>query len=308
MKSQLSISRRRRIRLVVRFSLVALILAGVWSVTTPPAASVDARPPARRIILATTTSAQDSGILDHLIPIFRAETGIEVDIVALGTGQALATARRGDADVVLVHSRPDEARFMAEGYGRGHWCVMYNDYVIVGPGRDPAGLRLSTSLDEAISRLASGSALFISRGDNSGTHKKELSLWEGVSIDPASLKSRRWYISAGTGMGEVLRMADEMQAYALVDRGTYLANRKALSLQVVFEGDPDLINPYSVMTINPDKLPGTHCELGHRFAEFLIAPKTQALISRFGVDKYGEPLFMPLAGKCAQLIGCDLCK
>ncbi|HID20966.1 MAG TPA: tungsten ABC transporter substrate-binding protein [Planctomycetaceae bacterium] len=248
-------------------------------------------PPGRAITLATTTSTRDSGLLDVLIPVFEERTGIEVKVVAVGSGQALEMGRRGDADVLLTHAPAAEERFVAEGHGIERRSVMANDFVVVGPESDPAGIRDQPSAAEAFRRIALRKALFVSRGDESGTHMKERAIWKQAGIEPDG----EWYLPVGRGMAEALRVASETQAYALADRGTFLAQRDGLSLSVLLEGDPLLHNPYSVMLVNPDKHSHVNVAAARRFAEFLVAEETQKLISRFGRDRFGQPLFFPTA-------------
>lgn len=221
------------------------------------------------------------------MPLFGAQTGIEVKVVAVGTGQALQLGRRGDADVLLVHDPDAEQKFMAEGHGAARHEVMHNDFVLVGPPADPAGVRGQASIAEAFRRLARRGALFVSRGDGSGTHARELSIWKQALVEPQG----EWYISAGAGMGQVLRMADQKQAYTLADRATYLAQRGGLELVVLSAGDLLLLNRYSVIVVNPEKHPQVRHRAAERFAAFLLAPETQQQIAGFGADQYGQPLF-----------------
>jgi tungstate transport system substrate-binding protein len=243
--------------------------------------------PAPSLTLATTTSTQDSGLLDVLVPRFREQTGIEVKVVAVGTGQALALARDGNADVLLVHDPAGEEKFTADGYGVGRRPVMWNDFVVVGPPADPAGVKGAKSAAEAFARIADKKAVFVSRGDESGTHVKEKAIWKRADIDPGG----DWYVRAGSGMGAVLQMAHEKRAYTLSDRGTFLARRKGLDLAIISEGDPLLVNPYHVILVNPEKHPHVRRDEAQKFADFLLAPETQQLIADFGKDKYGQPLF-----------------
>jgi len=251
------------------------------------AAGCSSQPIASTITLATTTSAQDSGLLETLVPLFREETGIEVKVVAVGSGQAFQIGRRGDADVLLVHDPAGEEKFMAGGFGSSRRPVMHNDFVLVGPPADPASVKGQRSIAEAFARIAQRQARFVSRGDKSGTHVKEMAVWEKARIEPGG----DWYVEAGIGMGAVLRMAHEKRAYTLTDRGTFLAQRKGLDLVVLSEGDPLLINPYHVIVINPAKHPHVRHDAAQRFADFLVAPKTQQIIADFRKDRYGEPLF-----------------
>jgi tungstate transport system substrate-binding protein len=245
--------------------------------------------PAPTLTLATTTSTQDSGLLDVLVPRFREQSGIEVKVVAVGTGQALELGRRGDADVLLVHDPAAEQRFVAAGFGVGRRQVMYNDFVIVGPSADPAGVKGQASAAEAFRRIAAREAPFVSRGDESGTHVKEKAVWRQAGVEPKGA----WYVRAGAGMGQVLRMASEKRAYTLSDRGTFLAQRGGLELAVLSEGDPLLVNQYSVIRVNPEKHPHVRKEAAEKFADFLLAAETQRLIADFGKDRYGQPLFFP---------------
>jgi len=243
-----------------------------------------------KVILATTTSTADSGLLDYILPDFEDEFGVDVDVIAVGTGQALALGENGDADVLLVHARAREDAFMDAGHGVRREDVMYNDFVIVGPEDDPAGIQGVTDAAEAFKMIADAGALFVSRGDDSGTHTKEKSVWEAAGIEP----SGDWYISAGQGMGAVLTMADEQQAYTLSDRATYLARTlEGTSLVTVVEGDPILFNPYGVLAVNPDKNAEIQAELANTFIDWLISVPVQEKISQFGVEEFGAPLFVP---------------
>jgi tungstate transport system substrate-binding protein len=239
------------------------------------------------LTLATTTSTQDSGLLDALVPMFRAQTGVEVKVVAVGTGQALQLGRRGDADVLLVHDPAAEETFMVEGHGGLRRAVMHNDFVLVGPRADPAEIKGQRSTAEAFARIARAAVPFVSRGDESGTHEKERAIWRQARIEPRG----DWYIQAGAGMAQVLRMADQKRAYTLTDRGTFLAQRQGLDLAVLADGDPLLVNPYHVIVVSPAKHPGVHQGPARKFADFLLTPATQKAIADFGTDRYGQPLF-----------------
>jgi tungstate transport system substrate-binding protein len=248
------------------------------------------------LTLATTTSTQDSGLLDVLVPMFREQTGIEVKVVAVGTGQALELGRRGDADVLLVHDPAGEQRFMDEGFGTGRRPVMWNDFVLVGPPDDPAGGKGLKSARAAFARVARhGKTPFVSRGDESGTHARENAVWREADIQPGG----KWYVRAGLGMGAALRLAGEKRGYTLSDRGTFLAQRKGLGLAVLCEGDPLLVNQYSVILVSPEKHPHVLREAARKFADFLLAPQTQRAIANFGKDRFGQPLFFP--GEAAGL-------
>jgi tungstate transport system substrate-binding protein len=241
------------------------------------------------LTLATTTSTQDSGLLDVLVPLFRSQTGIEVKVAAVGTGQALELGRRGDADVLLVHDPDGEARFVEQGFGVGRRPVMWNDFVLVGPAADPAGVKGLASAAEAFRRIARAEAPFVSRGDESGTHQKEKAIWRLAQVEPRG----SWYVRAGASMGQVLRMASEKRACTLSDRGTFLAQRQGVELEVLCEGDPLLVNPYSVILVSPEKHPHVRHEAARKFADFLLKPQTQKVIADFGKDRFGQPLFFP---------------
>ncbi|MCH8995041.1 MAG: substrate-binding domain-containing protein [Chloroflexi bacterium] len=246
------------------------------------------------LILATTTSTHDSGLLDVLVPAFEEETGYNVKIIAVGTGQALEMGRRGDADVLLVHAPSAEEEFVAEGHGVNRLLVMHNDFIIVGPADDPAGVAATADALEAMLAIAQAGADFISRGDDSGTHKLELSLWEELGRDPVG---EGWYAEAGQGMGATLQIANQRDAYTISDRATYLALLDVLDLQVLGEGDPRLLNIYHVMQVNPDRFDAVNEAGARAFAEFLVSDEAQAIILEFGVEKFGQPLFVPDAGK-----------
>ena len=252
------------------------------------------------LILATTTSTQDSGLLDVLVPLFEEQTGYTVQTVAVGTGQALQMGEEGNADVLLVHAPSSEVTFMDAGYGRDRFLVMHNDFIIVGPANDPAGIRNVNSVIEALTRIYNSGSTFISRGDDSGTHKKELALWKSTALDPAG---QSWHLETGQGMGATLTVASEKGAYTLTDRATYLAQRENLQLEILLEGDPPLLNIYHVITVNPDKWPKVNYEGALAFANFMTDPATQAVIAEFGLDKFGQPLFYPDADKTDSDLG-----
>ena len=274
------------------FSACAGPKATVASQANPPAATATtaAPAPAGKLILATTTSTQDSGLLDYLLPIFEQEYNVNVDVVAVGTGQALKLGEDGNADVLLVHARAKEDEFMTAGHGVRREEVMYNDFVIVGPEQDPAGIKGLTSAADAINKIAATPAKFISRGDESGTHTKELSIWKAANLVPEG----EWYISAGQGMGEVLTLAAEQQGYTLSDRATYLSRLKeGLDLVVLVEGDQALFNPYGVIAVNPEKGAHIQKDLANLFIDWLISVPTQEKIAEFGKTEYGQSLFIP---------------
>lgn len=259
------------------------------------------QPAAKEIILATTTSTQDSGLLDVLIPIFEGRSGYTVKTVAVGTGQALKMGEDGNADVLLVHAPSAEKELMKGGFGVERLLVMHNDFVIVGPADDPAGIKGDVSAVEALVKIASAAAAFVSRGDDSGTHKAELALWKSGEIDPQG----DWYIESGQGMAATLKIAGEKAAYTLTDRATYLATREGLGLEILVEGDPVLLNVYHVITVNPEKWPKVNNAGATAFAQFLIDGETQKVIGEFGVDKYGQPLFFPDADKTDADLGLE---
>lgn len=244
-----------------------------------------------KIILATTTSTQDSGLLDYLLPDFEKETGIEVYVVAVGTGQAITLGEDGNADVLMVHARSREDAFMEAGHGTRREDVMYNDFIIVGSAEDPAEIKGMARATEALKKVADSNATFISRGDDSGTHTKELSVWKAAGIEE---RSGDWYVSAGQGMGEVLTMSAEQQGYTFSDRATYLARTKeGLELEVLVEGDEVLFNPYGVIAVNPDKGPQIHEDLANQFIDWIISVPVQEKIAAFGKEEFGQSLFVP---------------
>jgi len=260
--------------------------------------STQAQP--KTIILATTTSTQDSGLLDVLLPIFEKGTGYFVKTIAVGSGQAMAMGQKGEADVLLVHSPEAEKKFMAEGYGINRRLVMHNDFIIVGPPGDPAKIKAMKSSVESFKKIASAKALFLSRGDNSGTDAKEKSVWKTAKINP---EGERWYQQTGLGMGQTLNVAAEKKGYTLADRGTYLAMKKNLGLDILVEGDAILLNIYHVIEVNPAKWPKVNNAGAKAFADFMVSKETQDLIKTFGVDRFGSPLFFPDAGRKEEELG-----
>lgn len=245
---------------------------------------------ARTLRLATTTSTEDSGLLDAILPDFEAAYDAEVEVIAVGTGQALELGENGDADVVLVHARAREDAFIEAGHGTQRYDVMVNDFVILGPADDPAGIEGMERAADAFTQIAETASLFVSRGDESGTHAREMGIWEEAGISPEG----DWYISVGQGMGEVLTMAAEQQGYTLSDRATYLARRgEGLELEIMVQGEPSLLNPYGVIPVNPERHPGVNDELAMQFVEWITSVETQELIGGFGMEEYGEPLFAP---------------
>jgi tungstate transport system substrate-binding protein len=275
--------------------MVALVILCVGSLP-----AVAAPPVQKNIILATTTSTQDSGLLDELIPIFEKKTGYLVKTIAVGSGQAMAMGQKGEADVLLVHSPEAEKNFIADGFGMNRRLVMHNDFVLAGPTADPAKVKGSKTSIEAFNKIASTRSLFMSRGDNSGTHAKEKSLWKAASV---SYTGEKWYQETGLGMGQTLNVASEKQAYTLSDRGTYLALKKRLDLVILVEGDPALLNIYHVIEVDPAKFPKVNGEGARTFADFLVSREAQEVVKTFGVNKFGSPLFFPDAGKKEQELG-----
>ncbi|MGB9885756.1 MAG: substrate-binding domain-containing protein [Moorellales bacterium] len=249
----------------------------------------------REVILATTTSTYDTGLLDYLLPIFEQKTGYKVKPIAVGTGQALKMGEEGNADVLLVHAPASEKPLVDQGILINYRLVMHNDFILVGPPDDPVGVRQAGTAVEALQKIAQRRAVFVSRGDDSGTYKKEEELWQKAGIDPQG----DWYVSAGAGMGQTLTIASERGGYTLTDRGTYLATKKNLRLEIVHQGDPLLLNIYHVAQVNPERFPNLdiNAEGAKAFVEFMVSPEGQELIGQFGKDKYGEPLFVPDADK-----------
>lgn len=243
-----------------------------------------------KLILATTTSTEDSGLLDVILPDFEKEFNATVDVVAVGTGQAIKLGEDGNADVLLVHDRAKEDKFMEAGHGVRREDVMYNDFIIIGPKDDPAGIKGMTDAAAAMKKIADSQATFISRGDESGTHSKEKALWKAAGVEPTG----SWYVSAGQGMGAVLTMADERQAYSLSDRATFLARTlEGLDLVILVEGDKALFNPYGVIAVNPNKGSHINATLANSFIDWIISVPVQERISQFGKDKFGQSLFIP---------------
>jgi len=265
-----------------------------------PAATAPVEAPANpNIILATTTSTQDSGLLDVLVPMFEEQTDFKVQTVAVGTGEALKMGEDGNADVLLVHAPSSEVTFMDDGNGKERFLVMHNDFIIAGPADDPASIK-ELGPGEAFAAIYNAGASFVSRGDDSGTHKKEMDFWKKAELEPAG---QSWYIETGQGMGASLTVASEKGAYILTDHATYLANKDNLSLEVLLEGNKALLNVYHVITVNPDKWPKMNYAGALAFANFMTDPATQKVIGQFGVDKFGQPLFYPDADKTDDDLG-----
>jgi len=256
----------------------------------------------KTLILATTTSTQDSGLLDVLLPAFTKKSGYFVKTISVGSGQAMKMGERGEADVLLVHSPEAEKAFIAQGFGINRRLVMHNDFIILGPAGDPAGIRGAQTAAQAFKKIAQANALFISRGDNSGTHAKEKGLWKAAGIAP---EGQKWYQQTGIGMGETLNVAAEKKGYVLADRGTYLAltKKRHLGLEILVEKEPKLLNVYHVIEVNPARWPKVNNTGARAFADFMVSRKTQKIIGRFGVKEFGAPLFIPDAGKKPESLG-----
>ncbi|MDY6856074.1 MAG: substrate-binding domain-containing protein [Thermodesulfobacteriota bacterium] len=246
-----------------------------------------------RLRLSTTTSTENSGLLDVLLPPFEEKFNVKVDVISVGTGKALKLAENGDVDITLVHARTLEDKFLKDGYGVNRRDVMYNDFVIIGPRSDPAGIREAKTAGEAFHNIALKKSTFVSRGDNSGTNIKELTLWKIAGVSPSGM----WYLEAGKGMGAVLTIAYEKEAYTLTDRGTYLAFwvDKKIDLPVLFEGDPILFNPYGIIAVNPAKHPHTNYTKAMALISWVTSIQGQKIIKEFGMERFGKPLFMPMA-------------
>ncbi|MFZ4439558.1 MAG: substrate-binding domain-containing protein [Syntrophales bacterium] len=280
---------KRELRKVFGLALVAAVF--LIGIALPACA---AGPAQKNLILATTTSTQDSGLLDVLIPMFEKKTGYFVKTIAVGSGQAMAMGQKGEADVLLVHSPDAEKKFMAEGYGVNRLIVMHNDYIIIGPPADPAAIKGVSSTVEAFKKIAAAGSLFMSRGDNSGTHAKEQGIWKAAGIKP---EGQKWYQQTGLGMGQTLNVAAEKKGYTLADRGTWLSLQKNLGLPILKEGDSILLNVYHVIGVNPAKWPKVNTDGAKAFSDFMLSGETQGIVKTFGVEKYGGALFFPDAGK-----------
>jgi tungstate transport system substrate-binding protein len=243
----------------------------------------------RSIVVASTTSTQDSGLFDHILPLFKAKTGIDVKVISQGTGQALDTGRRGDADVVFVHARPQEEKFVADGFGVKRFAVMYNDFILVGPNSDPAGVKGSKDIVAALTAIKNKAAPFVSRGDKSGTHAAELALWKAAGIDIAGVDKGPWYREIGQGMGAALNTASALNGYVLSDRGTWLSFKNRGELDIVVQGDKRLFNQYGVMLVNPDKHAHVKKEPGQAFIDWLVSSEGQKAIADYKIN--GQQLF-----------------
>ncbi|MDH7577094.1 MAG: extracellular solute-binding protein [Bacillota bacterium] len=256
-------------------------------------------PKVKDVILATTTSTVDTGLLEVLIPKFEEKTGYKVKPIGVGSGQAIEMGKKGEADVLLTHAPKSEKELVDAGTVTNYKLVMHNDFVIVGPAEDPAGIKGEKSAAEAFKKIAQKGAAFVSRGDDSGTHKKELDIWKNAGIEPGG----SWYQESGTGMGQTLLVASEKKGYTLADRGTYLAQQKNIELEVLVEGDKVLLNIYHVMQVNPQKFTKVNGDGAKAFVDFMVSPETQRIIADFGKDEYGQALFVPDAGKNEDEVG-----
>ncbi len=281
----------------IAVSLTALAF-GAIAAFAPATAS--AAPKIKTIILATTTSTQDSGLLDELLPRFEKSTGYFVKTISVGSGQAMKMGEKGEADVLLVHSPDAEKKFVEQGFGVNRRLVMHNDFIILGPASDPAKIKGEKSAKEALKKIAAANALFMSRGDNSGTHALEKKLWKATGL---KYEGNKWYQQTGLGMGQTLNVAAEKNGYTIADRGTYLAVKKNLGLDILVEGDASLLNIYHVIQVNPAKWPKVNAAGAKAFADFVVSKKAQAIIKTYGVKKYGSPLFFPDAGKDPKTLG-----
>ena len=281
---------------VLMFALV-LISAGCGT-KNPPATTATANPAVKDVILATTTSTQDSGLLDMLIPIFEQKTGYKIKTIAVGSGQAIAMGEKGEADVLLTHAPDAERKILAGGAVINRTLVMHNDFIIIGPVQDPVQIKGKKAID-ALGAIAKAQAVFISRGDKSGTDQLEKKLWKQIELTPKG----SWYQESGTGMGQTLTIANEKNGYSITDRATFLAQKKNLSLDILVEGDPKLLNIYHVMLVNPERFTKVNKDGAKAFSDFLLAAETQKLIANFGKDKYGQALFFADGGKTEKDFG-----
>jgi tungstate transport system substrate-binding protein len=279
--------------------LFTTLFAALALVATMPSPLAAGEAASKNVILSTTTSTQDSGLLDVLVPLFEKKSGYSVKTISVGTGKALELAGKGEADVALVHAPSLEKKYVAEGRLVNRRLVMYNDFILLGPAKDPANLKSTKSSAEAMKRIASSASRFVSRGDNSGTHNLEKSLWKVAGIQPKG----EWYIESGQGMGATLGIANDRNAYTISDRATYLAFRKRVGLAVLLEGDKPLLNIYSVMEVNPANGPRINTAGGKAFADFMVSSDAQAEIKTFGRQKFGQALFVPVAGKREEDLG-----
>lgn len=267
------------------------LIAGLVIVTLFVFLIVRREQPPETLILATTTSTYDSGLLDVLLPPFEERYNVRVKVISVGTGAAIRMGEAGDADIILIHHREGEDKFVAEGYGTDRFDMMFNDFIIAGPEDDPAGIRGEEDVTQALEKIAEVRASFVSRGDDSGTHRRELSLWEAAGVTPED----EWYFETGDGMGATLRVANEKEAYLLVDRGTFLAHkgRGDIALAVMVEKDERLLNPYGILPVCPRRHPHVNYELAMNLVRYFQSEEGRKIIRTFGIEKFGEPLFIP---------------
>jgi tungstate transport system substrate-binding protein len=248
------------------------------------------------LILSTTTSTQDSGLLDYILPDFQEKEGVEVKVVAVGTGKALQMGKDGESDVLLVHAKADEEQFVADGHGTVRYDVMYNDFILLGPSNDPAGIADAAKGDmgKALQMISENGQTFVSRGDDSGTHKKELSIWKDKNIDPTG---QSWYLESGQGMGDTLKIVEEKQGYTIADRSTYIKMKNDLDLKIICEGDESLLNQYSVIPVNPEKNDSINAEGAEKFVDWITSDETQELIGTYKIEGHNDQVFYPNADK-----------
>ena len=292
----------KQVNIIFSVLLILSLFLAACTTSTPAATQVPTQPPKPAnpdLILATTTSTQDSGLLDVLVPAFEQATGYTVKTVAVGSGEAMKMGQECNADVLLVHSPAAEKTFMDSNFGTDRRLVMHNDFIVVGPSADPAGIKGSATAIDAFTKIANAQAPFISRGDTSGTNAKELAIWKAANITPTG----SWYTESGQGMGATLQIASEKGAYTLTDRATYLANQAKLQLENLVQGDASLLNIYHVIEVNPANCPKVNNTGATAFADYVVSPEAQTLIGNFGIDKYGQALFTPDAGKDESTLG-----
>jgi tungstate transport system substrate-binding protein len=285
--------KKKSLALILMLLFAFVSLAGCASKETAKTPETTP-PPAEKVLkMATTTSTQDSGLLDVLVPEFKKDTGYTLNVIAVGSGQAMEMGAKGDVDVLFVHSRAAEDKFVADGFGVNRKDVMHNDFVVIGPENDPAQIKGMTDSVAAFKKIAASKSTFLSRGDKSGTNTKEIGIWKKAEITPEG----DWYKNVGKGMGDTFRMADEMKGYTLIDRATYLALKEKYKLVIAVEKDAPLLNPYGVISVNKDKFPNVDMEGANKFGEWVTSEKIQKMIAEFGKDKFGESLFIPDAVK-----------
>jgi tungstate transport system substrate-binding protein len=286
--------KKKSLALILLLLFAFVSLAGCASKPVAQAPEPASTPAVEKTLkMATTTSTQDSGLLDVLVPEFKKDTGYTLKVIAVGSGQAMDMGAKGDVDVLLVHSRAAEDKLVADGFGVNRKDVMHNDFILIGPTNDPAKIKGETDTVKALTKISQAQAIFLSRGDKSGTNTKELDLWKKAGITPAG----DWYKNVGKGMGDTFRMADEMKGYTLIDRATYLALKDKYKLEIMVEKDTPLLNPYGVIAVNQAKFPNVDYEGAMKFVDWITSEKIQKMIAEFGKDKYGQSLFIPDAIK-----------